>query len=82
MGQIDLVMNHVLVYVLYIKITYLIESLLPDHSQLYVPNKLNIFTSKHICSGNISSAMFREEMKWEMREITNIGNQFSESVVL
>ena len=59
------------------KLHILIESLLPDHSQIYVPNKLNIFTSKHISSGNTSNAIFREEMKWEMREITDIGNQFS-----
>ena len=39
-GQIDLVMKHVLVYILYVKIIQFNESHFPDHSQIYVPIRL------------------------------------------
>ena len=71
------------VLILLFRIIQLSRNHLTDHPQIYVCPIDGIFSrDKHTSRGKTPKAILREEMKWHMREITNTGNRFSESVVL
>ena len=55
------VMKHVPVYILYIKIMHPNGIHLPDHPQIYVPSKWNIFMRKYKMSEKTPKSILRKE---------------------